>query len=99
MDRQKIKKVYVVYKTHLDIGFTDMGKTVLDRYVKEYIPKSVNLALRLNTPEHKKFVWTLGSYPIDHYLKNSDPEERKKVEEAIEKGYLCWHGLPCTTYT
>lgn len=99
MDRQKIKKVYVVYKTHLDIGFTDMGKTVLDRYVKEYIPKSVDLALKLNTPEHKKFVWTLGSYLIDYYLKNADPGEREKVEEAIKKGYLCWHGLPCTTYT
>lgn len=99
MDRQKIKKVYVVYKTHLDIGFTDMGKTVLDRYVKEYIPKSVRLALKLNTPEHKKFVWTLGSYLIDYYLKCADPKEREEAEEAIQKGYLCWHGLPCTTYT
>ena len=26
-----IKKVFVIHKTHLDIGFTDSAKTVLER--------------------------------------------------------------------
>ena len=38
MDANKIKKVYVVYKTHLDVGFTDLAKNVLDKYVNDYIP-------------------------------------------------------------
>ena len=99
MDRNSIKKVHVVYKTHLDIGFTDTGKNVLDKYVKEHIPRSVKLALELNKPDDKKFVWTLGSYLIDYYLKQADKAHQDELIEAIEKGYICWHGLPFTTYT
>lgn len=99
MDYQKIKKVHVVYKTHLDIGFTDMGENVLRRYMEEHIPHSINLAMELNTVEHKKFIWTLGSYLIDYYLKNAGEAEKRKMEEAIEKGYICWHGLTCTAHS
>ena len=31
-----VKKVIVIHKTHLDIGFTDTAANVLDRYVKEW---------------------------------------------------------------
>lgn len=99
MSYQDIKKVHVVYKTHLDIGFTDMGQTVLDCYVNEHIPHSINLALELNTETDKKFIWTVGSFLIDYYLKNASEEAIKKLEEAIQKGYIRWHGIACTTHT
>lgn len=99
MDTSKIKKVHVVYKTHLDIGFTDLGKTVLERYRKEYIPHSIDLAFELNTDTEKKFIWTLGSYLIEDYLQNSSPEETARLKTAIKRGDICWHGLACTTHT
>lgn len=99
MDTSKIKKVHVVYKTHLDVGFTDLGKTVLERYRKEYIPHSIDLAFELNSEKEKKFIWTLGSYLIDDYLKNADSEEKARLETAIKRGDICWHGLACTTHT
>ena len=99
MDTSNIKKVHVVYKTHLDIGFTDMGETVLERYRKEYIPHSIDLAFELNTEKEKKFIWTVGSYLIDDYLKHGSGEEIRRLETAIERGDICWHGLACTTHT
>lgn len=99
MDALNIKKVHVVYKTHLDIGFTDMGETVLERYRKEYIPHSIDLAFELNTEKEKKFIWTVGSYLIDDYLKHGSEEEVKRLETAIARGDICWHGLACTTHT
>jgi hypothetical protein len=99
MNNQNVKKVHVVYKTHLDIGFTDLGQTVLDKYVKEYIPHAVNLAIELNTEENKKFIWTVGSFLIDYYFKHADEDAKKKLEEAINKGYICWHGIAVTTHT
>lgn len=51
-----IKRVHVIYKTHLDIGYTNMGQTVPDSYVQEHIPHAIDLALKINTPEHKKFI-------------------------------------------
>ena len=85
MDYQKIKKVHVVYKTHLDIGFTDMGRNVLDRYVKEYIPHSVRLAEEMNGGKEKRFIWTVGSYLIDYYLKHADAKALSELEAAIER--------------
>ncbi|MEG0369496.1 MAG: DUF5054 domain-containing protein, partial [Hungatella sp.] len=99
MDYQKIKKVHMVYKTHLDIGFTDLGQRVLDRYVNEYIPHSVRLALELNTREQRKFIWTVGSYLIDYYLKHASATACRELEQAIEDGHICWHALACTTHT
>ena len=34
-----IKRVHVVFKTHLDIGFTDLGKNVIERYMEHFIPR------------------------------------------------------------
>lgn len=99
MDAEKIKKVHVVYKTHLDIGFTDLGQRVLDRYVNEYIPRSAALAERLNTREKKRFIWTLGSYLIDYNLRYGTEEQKERLTRAIENGDICWHGIACTTHT
>lgn len=99
MNRDNIKKVHVIYKTHLDIGFTDMGQTVLDKYVNEHIPHAIRLALELNREDNKKFIWTVGSFLIDYYMKHAKQEEAELLEEAIEKGYICWHGIAVTTHT
>lgn len=99
MDKNKIKKVFVVFKTHLDIGFTDMGQTVLDRYINDYIPHSIDLAEQMNTSGHKKFIWTVGSYLIDYFFEHGTEEYCEKLRKAIKNGDICWHGLACTTHT
>lgn len=99
MDKTKIKKVHVIFKTHLDIGFTDMGKAVLDRYVEEYIPDAIELGIQMNTEKEKRFIWTVGSYLIDYYLRQADQEAGDKLRAAIQRGDICWHGLAFTTHT
>ena len=99
MDEKAIKKVYVVYKTHLDIGFTDMARNVLEHYVNDYIPRSLALARALNGEGAKKFIWTMGSYLIDYNLKYGSREQREALESAIQAGDVCWHALACTTHT
>lgn len=94
-----IKRVHVIYKTHLDIGYTNMGQTVLDSYVQEHIPHAIDLALKINTPEHKKFIWTVGSFLVDYYKRHATPEQLEKMDEAIRLGYFRWHGLAVTSHT
>ncbi|WP_455014810.1 glycoside hydrolase family 38 N-terminal domain-containing protein, partial [Hominenteromicrobium sp.] len=94
-----IKRVHVIYKTHLDIGYTNMGQTVLDSYVQEHIPHAIDLALKINTPEHKKFIWTVGSFLVDYYKRHAAPEQLEKMDEAIRLGYFRWHGLAVTSHT
>ena len=42
-----MKKLFVLYKTHLDIGFTDFAKNIVSLYLKDYIPSAINTAISL----------------------------------------------------
>ena len=99
MDPLKIKKVFVVFKTHLDIGFTDLSQTVLEQYLTHHIPASIRLASRMNTETDKKFIWTLGSYPIYLCLHQGSAEAAGELRRAIRRGDIAWHGLACTSHT
>lgn len=97
---ENIKKVHVIYKTHLDVGFTDLAKNVVDKYINSFIPKAIELAGKVNkNKENKKFIWTVGSWLIDEYLRRANKEEKQKLIEAIKKGNIAWHGLPFTTHS
>lgn len=95
-----IETVHVVYKTHLDLGFTDYAPTVVRKYLDHYIPSAMALADELaDRGGSEQFVWTTGSWLIRHYLDNVPDEQRKQMEAAIRKGHIAWHGLPCSTHT
>lgn len=95
-----MKKVHVVFKTHLDLGFTDLAANVLDNYNKNYIPRAVDLAFELNEGgDDPKFIWTTGSYLIWQYLKTQSTEMKQRLCEAIKKGYITWHALPVTYHS
>lgn len=93
----EIKKVWVIHKTHLDIGFTDSAAAVLDRYLNTFIPGAIATARACNQGGKKNFVWTVGSFLIQLYLEQGrDPG---LLEQAIRDGVVAWHGLPVTTHT
>jgi len=89
-----ITKMLVLFKTHLDVGFTDLAQDVVDRYFKSFIPNAVKTAKLVREPA--RFVWTTGSWLIHEGLEQPDA---KPLEEAIERGDIRWHGLPFTTHT
>ncbi|RED60343.1 DUF5054 domain-containing protein [Cohnella lupini] len=95
-----IERVHVVFKTHLDIGFTNLAAHVTKQYVEEYIPKAIELAERMESEGGKeRFIWTTGSWLIRHYLDNASEEGKRVMEQAISRGHIAWHGFPFTTHT
>lgn len=96
---EKIKKVHVIFKTHLDIGYTDLSSNVLRKYREEYIPKAIEIARKMNSDSKREFVWTVGSFLIDDYLLHAAPEQAAAMEEAIKRGDISWHGLATTTHS
>ena len=40
-----IKEVYLIFKTHLDIGFTNSASTVVKRYLEEFIPNAIKIPI------------------------------------------------------
>ncbi|GGD59009.1 DUF5054 domain-containing protein [Paenibacillus nasutitermitis] len=100
MVMNEIKTVHVVFKTHLDIGFTDLARNVLRKYKEDFIPKALSLSEELNKSEEAAgFIWTTGSWLIQEYLADALPDEKERMERAIQNGHIAWHGLPFTTHT
>jgi len=95
-----MKTVHLIFKTHLDLGFTDFAATVFRRYREQYIPQVLALARELREsggPE--RFVWTTGSWLVYEYLEQANAAERKRMEGGIAAGDIVWHALPYTTHS
>lgn len=94
------QKIHLVFKTHLDIGFTDFAAVVLDHYFKNYIPAAIRVARAMRESERpERFIWTTGSFLIYEYLERGSSAERKLMEDAIAAGDIAWHALPFTTHS
>lgn len=89
------KEVLLIFKTHLDIGFTDYAENVRKNYINNFIPNAIKVGNELKDTD-TPFVWTTGSWLIWEALKN---DEDGKIEQAISDGIICWHGSPFTTHT
>lgn len=94
-----MKKVFVVSKTHLDLGFTDYAESIRQKYIDEFIPQAVKLAQTVNCEKQKNFIWTTGSWIIKEALKQSDKGQRAALIEALKKGNIVPHALPFTMHS
>ena len=89
------KEVLIIFKTHLDIGYTDYAKNVIGKYLNEYIPNAIRVGNELKGTD-TPFVWTVGSWLVNEALKY---DKDRAVENAIKEGIINWHALPFTTHT
>ena len=94
------KNIHLIFKTHLDVGFTDYASVVVENYFKKYIPASLRIARQMRDSDRpEQFIWTTGSWLIYEYLEQANNLERAEMEAAIELGEIAWHALPFTTHT
>ena len=91
-----MKKVIVVSKTHLDLGFTDYAENIRQKYIDTFIPEAIDLAEKVNKDGRKYFVWTTGSWIIKEALNAKGAD---KLEKAIREGNIVPHAMPFTTHT
>lgn len=95
-----IATIHVVFKTHLDIGFTAPAHDVIAQYAERYLPRAIDLAEELDRRGGPaRFVWTTGSWLIDHVLRTGAPARRERLDMALRAGSIRWHALPLTTHT
>lgn len=94
-----MKKILVLFKTHLDVGFTDFSANVVEKYNRIYIPQAIRVAKELAERGCKEgFVWTTGSWLIDQYRRQASEAELAEIDEAIRSHRIRWHGLPTTMH-
>ena len=96
---KNMKKVFVVSKTHLDLGFTDYAGNIKQKYLNTFIPDAISLAEKVNKPDKKYFVWTTGSWLLKEMLHNADDTHKEKLINAIKNGNIAPHAMPFTTHS
>jgi len=96
----KTENVIVVFKTHFDIGYTDLAGSVVNKYQTSMIEGALKVIDKTRSlPGDEHFTWTLPAWPMQQILSGSTPEIRDRVVEALKNKYLAVHALPFTIET
>lgn len=90
----EIKQVFVVFKCHLDVGFTDTQANVMRKYFQVYFPQAIALGESQRQQGNDRYIWTTGSWLLYEYLEQATPQQRIAAERAIAQHDLAWHALP-----
>ncbi len=98
-----VDQIVVVFKTHFDIGYTDMAKNVVARYRTTMIDGALDLCDRnRDLPPEQQFVWTLPGWPMSQIMSDwpgQTAQREGRIERALREGRFVVHGLPFTTHT
>ena len=95
----EIRRVMVMFKCHLDVGFTDTQANVVRRYFEQYFPNAILTAEAVRRHGTDRYIWTTGSWLIYEYLQKAPKAQREQMERAISSGDIAWHAIPFTWQT
>ena len=94
-----VRRVLVMFKCHLDVGFTDTQAGVMKKYFDVYYPLAMKRAAQMRESGSDRYTWTTGSWLVYEYLEQASADGRKKMEAAIAAGDIAWHALPFSWQT
>ena len=99
-DHNQVTDIVVVFKMHVDIGYTTWAEGVLQKYSNEMLEETLNsIAISSSLPEEEQFVWTIPGWPLKYMLENCSPENKGRLEKAIKEERIVPHALPFTFET
>lgn len=97
---KRLETIYVVFKTHFDIGFTGLAKEIVDSYQGSMLKSVLDTCEATEkNPEGHRYIWTMSSWPLKKSLETKDAEMQKRALQLVAEDKLTWHALPFTTHT
>lgn len=93
------RKIILVFKTHFDIGFTDLSSRVIDNYAGNMLDEVIATCRATQKLGKLRYVWTMPAWPLWYIVNHCAPEKRAALEELIDNGQVVWHALPFTSHT
>ena len=98
-----VREVIVVFKTHFDIGYTDMASKITDRYRTTFMDGALDVVDQSQgLPPERQFAWTIPGWPMHKMLQDwpgQTPERQQRIRRAVRDGRFVVHALPFTTHT
>ena len=98
--KSNVEEIIIVYKSHVDIGYTRLAREVIERYRTTTIDRALDVVDKnKNLPADQQFVWTVPSWPMKKMLEDWEgqpPQRRQKIRDAFRDGRFAVHALPFT---
>ena len=94
-----VKKIILVFKTHFDIGFTDLAENVIHGYGTDMLRQVIETCNATKNLGKLRYVWTMPAWPLWYICRNCDPGLKPELDRLIREGQIVWHGLPFTSHT
>lgn len=98
MPTTPVQDVFIIFKLHLDVGFSESAAKVRHDYINWQIFNAISHNRELQK-EDLSYKWTLPSWVIWEALDRHTGKQLQEVEKGIREGALTWHALPFTTHT
>jgi hypothetical protein len=78
------RRIIVVFKTHFDIGYTDLVTNILTRYRTQFADRALAVMEESRSwPPQQQFTWTVPGWPLQQMLwPGQTPERRAKLLQA-----------------
>src|SRR5271166_5353115 len=74
-----VKRVLVMFKCHLDVGFIDTQANVVRMYFERHFPRALQTAADIRREGNDRYIWTTGSWLIYEYLEKTGAPERRRM--------------------
>ena len=98
-----LRQIIVVFKTHFDIGFTDMASNIVQRYRTTMSDRALAVTdQNRDLPPTQQFVWTIPGWPMSQIAADwpgQTPERQRRIQAAFKEGRFAVHALPFSTHT
>ena len=97
----KVTDVWVAFKTHFDIGYTDTIEGVLRKYRVKMMDSALGIIdQERQLPPEKRFAWIIPGWPLAHILgPQQEPARKPRIEQAVREGTLAVQALPFSLHT
>ena len=95
-----VDEIIIVFKTHFDIGYTDLPEAVIEKYRTGMIDMALDRIDESRGQDAvKQFVWTIPGWPMAKILDDQPPERAARLADAMERGRFAVHAIPFTMHT
>lgn len=96
-----VTDIWVAFKTHFDIGYTDTIENVLKKYREKMMESALGIIdQERQLPADQRFAWTIPGWPLKHVLGPlQDPARKMRIEQAVREGSLAVEALPFSLHS
>src|SRR5512142_1608966 len=86
----EVREVVVTFKTHFDIGYTDLTSNVVQRYRTTMIDQALKVVEQNRSlAPQQQFVWTIPGWPMSKILADwpgQTFDRRQQIVQAFKDG-------------